>query len=586
MCYNKTYPLFKWLAVALIPWLASCSRTRIDLDALPINTPIGSSVYISGNFNNWNPGDPDYKLTYDEVSKKWYTELPLGFGKVEYKFTRGDWTTVEADSCGGDTENRTQSVGSTDTTYNWISGWKDLAPVYCNRLTIVLDTIPSNTPGNSPIYLSGNVNYWALADVNFKFKKGEDERYYLTVPRTSEKLVFKLNRGTFESVEMDENHMDIEPREIQFGNQDSVHITMRSWFDLPETKIVIKTIVLDAFPPVEPGTKIYLSGSFNNWHPKDDSYAFKRDRKGKYYYNFQFGEKDAEYFKVTLGGWDKCELKPSGSDMNNRLLLKSEGDTLHITIGKWSEKNNQPVTAILQKAEELSNVVNTELLKKEPPKPANKPNEATRKIIFIIEKAPEMRKADERIYLTGDFNNWVTDMPGFDFKNLANGKRYFVLRLYDNQAHEFKITRGDWGKEEADRYRNKFDNKKIEAGNKDDTIRLSIANWVDYLPAKRVTVTIEELPSNTPAADDLYLTGDFNGWIPNDAAYRFKTINGKRYVSIPFFTENYNSFKITRGDWKSEFTGSNGKVLPDQSFKRLLKQDTVFYKVKGWKDLN
>ncbi len=573
-----------FLLVTVICFTA-CEHKRVELQSIPSNTPEGASIYATGNFNNWNPADPDYKLQLDPVTQTWFTEIPLGFGKISYKFTRGDWSSVETDSCGGDTDNRMLLSDAVDLPNDWVSGWKDLSPIYCNKLTIVLDSIPRNTPINSAIYLSGNINYWMLGQAAFKFTKGEDNKYYLTVPRREDRLIFKLNRGSWESIEVDKNNRDIESREIVFGDKDTVHISMRNWIDLPYQESITKTLVITKLPNLNGFQKIYLSGSFNNWHPKDENYTFKKDANGLYYINFTFSSKDVAYYKVTLGGWENRELKANGAEMNNRILLKTDPDTQFIKIENCAVKRELPKSFnAIETA--VNKTIETFALPTVPIKPDYTGKTPVRKILFMIDKMPEMRQKEEGVFLAGDFNNWQTDLPAFEFKELKNGKRYYFLKLYDNKDHYYKITRGDWGKEEADIYRNKMGNKHIPAGTKDDTIHLSIKNWVDYLPARKLTLIITALPQSTPVNTAIYLTGDFNGWLPNMEQFRFKNSNGQWLLTIPYFSEEFNEFKITRGDWNNEFSSARGRVLPNQSFRRSLNRDTLFLKVEGWKDLS
>lgn len=580
---KKLVQLFSVLLFALS--FTACQYQRIELNSLPINTPEGASVYVAGNFNNWNPADPDYKLQLDPVTQIYFTEIPLGFGTVSYKFTRGDWTSVETDSCGGDTDNRTALAEEENAAPQWVCGWRDLSPIYCNRLTLVLDSIPANTPANSGIYLSGNINYWMLGQPAFKFNKGPDNKYYLTVPRREDRLICKINRGSWESIEADANNREIESREIIFGDKDTVHIAMRHWIDLPYQKSITKTLVLTKLPPSQNLSKIYLSGSFNNWHPKDESNTFKKDARGLYYINYTFTNKDAVYYKITLGGWENRELKANGAEMNNRILLKTDADTQYLSVGRWALK--QPsITSIDGIEYYLDKTMAGIALPPVPTKPDNTNKVPLRKILLVIDKMPELRHKNEEIYLTGDFNGWQTDLPNYEFKELKNGKRYLILKLYDAKDHYFKVTRGDWTKEEADIYRNKLGNKRIKAGTQDDTIHLSIQNWTDYLPAKKLTVLITALPKNTPANANIYLTGDFNGWQPAMEAYRFKNQNGQLLLHIPYFTEEYGEFKLTRGDWSNEFSSARGRVLANQTFRRNLSKDTLYIRIEGWKDLS
>ncbi|RCX21658.1 glycosidase [Fontibacillus phaseoli] len=97
------------------------------LVSVPSNTPADSPVYISGSFNSWNTADPAYQLTRGSdgiysITVNW----PAGTS-VQYKFTRGSWTTVEVASGGADVSNRTLSpAGGAQTTPVTVARWKDI----------------------------------------------------------------------------------------------------------------------------------------------------------------------------------------------------------------------------------------------------------------------------------------------------------------------------------------------------------------------------------------------------------------------------------------------------------------------------
>lgn len=59
--------------------------------------PEDDAVYIAGDFNGWNPGDENYRLTKLPPDGRWAINLTFPpYGKViEFKFTRGSWETVE-----------------------------------------------------------------------------------------------------------------------------------------------------------------------------------------------------------------------------------------------------------------------------------------------------------------------------------------------------------------------------------------------------------------------------------------------------------------------------------------------------------
>ncbi len=64
-------------------------------------------VFITGNFNNWNPKDDQYKLQQSDASH-YFIEIEDEklADEIEYKFTKGGWENVELDKYGNITPNR------------------------------------------------------------------------------------------------------------------------------------------------------------------------------------------------------------------------------------------------------------------------------------------------------------------------------------------------------------------------------------------------------------------------------------------------------------------------------------------------
>ncbi|SIS29190.1 Predicted hydrolase of the alpha/beta superfamily [Chryseobacterium joostei] len=94
-------------------------------------------VFITGNFNNWNPKDYTYQLTQAD-SCNYFIEIDNQIlpEEVEYKFTKGGWENVELDKYGNITPNRKakKSIEKTsDTVEKWRLNWgpfkKEFFPV-------------------------------------------------------------------------------------------------------------------------------------------------------------------------------------------------------------------------------------------------------------------------------------------------------------------------------------------------------------------------------------------------------------------------------------------------------------------------
>lgn len=98
------------------------------LRKIPKNTPHEAVLYVAGNFNDWNPGyaqdrlikqkDGSYKLTI-------YSTLD----KIEYKYTRGTWNSVEGRANGKALPNRVlnRKNAGDHIVENEVMTWEDLS---------------------------------------------------------------------------------------------------------------------------------------------------------------------------------------------------------------------------------------------------------------------------------------------------------------------------------------------------------------------------------------------------------------------------------------------------------------------------
>ncbi len=80
----NTYPLraLCWV-IALLPSFLSAQLT-IKVTSIPFNTPPGATIYITGTFNNWDPGHASYALTALPNGQYSITMPPVA-GPVRFK---------------------------------------------------------------------------------------------------------------------------------------------------------------------------------------------------------------------------------------------------------------------------------------------------------------------------------------------------------------------------------------------------------------------------------------------------------------------------------------------------------------------
>ena len=220
------------LSAMLVLLLTGCYDMTIQVASLPGNTPPSESIYISGNFNNWDPGDAKFILTRNKDSV-YEVKLPKGIGEVEYKFTRGDWSTVEKDQCGFEIENRVAFYGKELVKIDTVRSWNDLPKPGCPSITIIIESLPDNTPENAAIYLAANFNNWDPGSRYWMFSRGADGKYYIEVPRTSADIIeYKVTRGDWRTVECTWSGNDIDNRSYSGYAGDEVRIHVEGWKDL------------------------------------------------------------------------------------------------------------------------------------------------------------------------------------------------------------------------------------------------------------------------------------------------------------------------------------------------------------------
>lgn len=113
------------LFIILLPFV-SVSQVTFIIETLPANTPEEDFVYIGGTLNGWNPGDENFKLEKNAEGKfQIILEEQTEGTSIEFKFTRGDWGTVEKDENGQEMGDRQFTYGNNETVNFRIATWAD-----------------------------------------------------------------------------------------------------------------------------------------------------------------------------------------------------------------------------------------------------------------------------------------------------------------------------------------------------------------------------------------------------------------------------------------------------------------------------
>ncbi|NCC72902.1 MAG: hypothetical protein EOM06_05850 [Sphingobacteriia bacterium] len=98
------------------------------------------------------------------------------------------------------------------------------------EVTIIITSIPDNTPLQDHIYIAGNFNGWAPGNPDFILINNTNELPEITLTGSGT-IEFKFTRGSWETVEGNENGGFLPNRQFVFGAVDTLFLTILTWED-------------------------------------------------------------------------------------------------------------------------------------------------------------------------------------------------------------------------------------------------------------------------------------------------------------------------------------------------------------------
>ncbi len=101
------------------------SQNNVSIIVNDLSQPKASQIFITGAFNNWNPGEAKYALKRLD-SNKWEIILKdIPNGTLSYKFTQGKWETEEVTATGDNISNHQLEIEKDYSIQINIYGWKN-----------------------------------------------------------------------------------------------------------------------------------------------------------------------------------------------------------------------------------------------------------------------------------------------------------------------------------------------------------------------------------------------------------------------------------------------------------------------------
>ncbi len=116
------------------------------------------------------------------------------------------------------------------------------------------------------------------------------------------------------------------------------------------------------------------------------------------------------------------------------------------------------------------------------------------------------------------------------------------------------------------------------------TTLMVVAGVVQPVAAQyKVTIEVERLPAQH-RGEALYITGNFNRWVPADPAMEMKkAADGLYAITLERVKEGLLEFKFNRGSWQKLECTPEGKLADPHN--AIIKKDTVIRTViHGWRD--
>ncbi|MBS1744372.1 MAG: alpha/beta hydrolase [Bacteroidetes bacterium] len=127
---NRLYVNFCFAALLVITGITTHAQVyTLSIRAKVIRSyeHTNDSIFIAGNFNEWNPGNPEYILI--KTGDVYSITIPnLKEDVYQFKFTRGDWSKAEVSYTGDMIENHLVKLSSDSTLEYTIGAWQDDYP--------------------------------------------------------------------------------------------------------------------------------------------------------------------------------------------------------------------------------------------------------------------------------------------------------------------------------------------------------------------------------------------------------------------------------------------------------------------------
>lgn len=97
------------------------------------------------------------------------------------------------------------------------------------QVSIVLTSIPENTPNDTQLYLASNLNNWQAKDAQYQLKKNKAGQYAITLPLQDKTIEFKITTGSWVVAEADPKGKPTQNHKADLGQSQTIKLNIAAW---------------------------------------------------------------------------------------------------------------------------------------------------------------------------------------------------------------------------------------------------------------------------------------------------------------------------------------------------------------------
>jgi AraC-like DNA-binding protein len=213
----------------------SQKKINFRIIKIPEYSPVNDTLYLSCSFNDWKLKDETLRFTKLEDGSYFLSAFIPENQDFEYKVNRGSWETVEGNDVGEYLANRNfiSSAGTFDINIV-VESWQDLHKKFLSAVDVYVTSVPSTTPKDAKLYITGTFNNWNQSDPASELVLRKDGNYHGVIKPGLEAFEFKITRGSWEAVEgrWDGGFKSNRFYKVKLGEKNNIEINIASWEDL------------------------------------------------------------------------------------------------------------------------------------------------------------------------------------------------------------------------------------------------------------------------------------------------------------------------------------------------------------------